>query len=226
MKFRLGQLKHFMAEGSVDFEVFIDFSDLGLEDYIHYIDWNIKVKKFPSSRHSSGDVQFFTNTKAEKTFSKVFKTYNYLTLDKQIKENNDIDDRAVNQNINSFNQKTVNQNNNSFNQKTVNEISSETFINEVIENETINEHFEVKIEEKITNISDVLNQQIQQSNSMTIEQITELEKNMKMVNNNFVNFTELNIIQEKTQEQNEKIKKELKEELKSQKDFFIDFLNS
>jgi hypothetical protein len=61
---------------------------------------------------------------------------------------------------------------------------------------------------------------------MTIEQITELEKNMKMVNNNFVNFTELNIIQEKTQEQNEKIKEELKEELKSQKDFFIDFLNS
>ena len=47
-----------------------------------------------------------------------------------------------------------------------------------------------------------------------------------MVNNNFVNFTELNIIQEKTQEQNEKIKEELKEELKSQKDFFIDFLNS
>ena len=147
-------------------------------------------------------------------------------MDKQIKDNNDITERAVNQNNNSFNQKTVNQNNNSFNQKTVNEISSETFINEVIENETINEHFEIKIEEKMTNISDILNQQIQQSNSMTIEQITELEKNMKMVNNNFVNFTELNIIQEKTQEQNEKIKEELKEELKSQKNFFIDFLNS
>ncbi len=215
-----------VEDDNVDFDAFIEFSDLGLEDYIHNLDWDIKAKKFPATKHSSGDVQFFTNTKAEKTFSKVFKVYNYLTLDKQIKENNDIDDRVVNQNNNSFNQKTVNQNNNSFNQKTVNEISSETFINEVIENETINEHFEVKIEEKMTNISDILNQQIQQSNSMTIEQITELEKNMKMVNNNFVNFTELNIIQEKTQEQNEKIKKELKEELKSQKDFFIDFLNS
>ena len=203
-----------VEDDNVDFDAFIEFSDLGLEDYIHNLDWDIKAKKFPLTKHSSGDVQFFTNTKAEKTFSKVFKTYNYLTLDKQIKDNNDITERAVNQN------------NNSFNQKTVNEISSETFINEVIENETINEHFEIKIEEKMTNISDILNQQIQQSNSMTIEQITELEKNMKMVNNNFVNFTELNIIQEKTQEQNEKIKKELKEELKSQKDFFIDFLNS
>lgn len=203
-----------VEDDNVDFDAFIEFSDLGLEDYIHNLDWDIKAKKFPATKHSSGDVQFFTNTKAEKIFSKVFKVYNYLTLDKQIKENNDIDDRVVNQN------------NNSFNQKTVNEISSETFINEVIENETINEHFEIKIEEKMTNISDILNQQIQQSNSMTIEQITELEKNMKMVNNNFVNFTELNIIQEKTQEQNEKIKKELKEELKSQKDFFIDFLNS
>ena len=210
----------------MDFDAFIEFSDLGLEDYIHNLDWDIKAKKFPLTKHSSGDVQFFTNTKAEKIFSKVFKTYNYLTLDKQIKDNNDITERAVNQNNNSFNQKTVNQNNNSFNQKTVNEISSETFINEVIENETINEHFEIKIEEKMTNISDILNQQIQQSNSMTIEQITELEKNIKMVNNNFVSFAELNIIQEKTQEQNEKIKKELKEELKSQKDFFIDFLNS
>jgi len=215
-----------VEDDNVDFDAFIEFSDLGLEDYIHNLDWDIKTKKFPLTKHSSGDVQFFANTKSEKTFSKVFKTYNYLILDKQIKENNDIDDRAVNQNNNSFNQKTVNQNNNSFNQKTVNEISSETFINEVIENETINEHFEIKIEEKMTNISDILNQQIQQSNSMTIEQITELEKNIKMVNNNFVNFTELNIIQEKTQEQNEKIKKELKEELKSQKDFFIDFLNS
>lgn len=215
-----------VEDDNVDFDAFIEFSDLGLEDYIHNLDWDIKAKKFPLTKHSSGDVQFFTNTKSEKTFSKVFKTHNYLTLDKQIKENNDIDERAVNQNNNLFNQKTVNQNNNSFNQKTVNEISSETFINEVIENETINEHFEIKIEEKMTNISDILNQQIQQSNSMTIEQITELEKNMKMVNNNFVNFTELNIIQEKTQEQNEKIKKELKEELKSQKDFFIDFLNS
>jgi len=215
-----------VEDDNVDFDAFIEFSDLGLEDYIYNLDWDIKAKKFPLTKHSSGDVQFFTNTKAEKTFSKVFKTYNYLTLDKQIKDNNDITERAVNQNNNSFNQKTVNQNNNSFNQKTVNEISSETFINEVIENETINEHFEIKIEEKMTNISDILNQQIQQSNSMTIEQITELEKNMKMVNNNFVNFTELNIIQEKTQEQNEKIKKELKEELKSQKDFFIDFLNS
>ncbi len=203
-----------VEDDNVDFDAFIEFSDLGLEDYIHNLDWDIKAKKFPLTKHSSGDVQFFTNTKAEKIFSKVFKTYNYLTLDKQIKDNNDITERAVNQN------------NNSFNQKTVNEISSETFINEVIENETINEHFEIKIEEKMTNISDILNQQIQQSNSMTIEQITELEKNMKMVNNNFVNFTELNIIQEKTQEQNEKIKKELKEELKSQKDFFIDFLNS
>ena len=203
-----------VEDDNVDFDAFIEFSDLGLEDYIHNLDWDIKAKKFPLTKHSSGDVQFFTNTKAEKTFSKVFKTYNYLTLDKQIKDNNDITERAVNQN------------NNSFNQKTVNEISSETFINEVIENETINEHFEIKIEEKMTNISDILNQQIQQSNSMTIEQITELEKNIKMVNNNFVNFTELNIIQEKTQEQNEKIKKELKEELKSQKDFFIDFLNS
>ena len=203
-----------VEDDNVDFDAFIEFSDLGLEDYIYNLDWDIKAKKFPLTKHSSGDVQFFTNTKAEKTFSKVFKTYNYLTLDKQIKDNNDITERAVNQN------------NNSFNQKTVNEISSETFINEVIENETINEHFEIKIEEKMTNISDILNQQIQQSNSMTIEQITELEKNMKMVNNNFVNFTELNIIQEKTQEQNEKIKKELKEELKSQKDFFIDFLNS
>jgi hypothetical protein len=215
-----------VEDDNVDFDAFIEFSDLGLEDYIHNLDWDIKAKKFPLTKHSSGDVQFFTNTKSEKTFSKVFKTHNYLTLDKQIKDNNDITERAVNQNNNSFNQKTVNQNNNSFNQKTVNEISSETFINEVIENETINEHFEIKIEEKMTNISDILNQQIQQSNSMTIEQITELEKNMKMVNNNFVNFTELNIIQEKTQEQNEKIKKELKEELKSQKDFFIDFLNS
>jgi uncharacterized protein with von Willebrand factor type A (vWA) domain len=215
-----------VEDDNVDFDAFIEFSDLGLEDYIHNLDWDIKAKKFPLTKHSSGDVQFFTNTKAEKIFSKVFKTYNYLTLDKQIKDNNDITERAVNQNNNSFNQKTVNQNNNSFNQKTVNEISSETFINEVIENETINEHFEIKIEEKMTNISDILNQQIQQSNSMTIEQITELEKNMKMVNNNFVNFTELNIIQEKTQEQNEKIKEELKEELKSQKDFFIDFLNS
>lgn len=203
-----------VEDDNVDFDAFIEFSDLGLEDYIHNLDWDIKTKKFPLTKHSSGDVQFFTNTKAEKIFSKVFKTYNYLTLDKQIKDNNDITERAVNQN------------NNSFNQKTVNEISSETFINEVIENETINEHFEIKIEEKMTNISDILNQQIQQSNSMTIEQITELEKNMKMVNNNFVNFTELNIIQEKTQEQNEKIKEELKEELKSQKDFFIDFLNS
>ncbi len=203
-----------VEDDNVDFDAFIEFSDLGLEDYIHNLDWDIKAKKFPLTKHSSGDVQFFTNTKAEKIFSKVFKTYNYLTLDKQIKDNNDITERAVNQN------------NNSFNQKTVNEISSETFINEVIENETINEHFEIKIEEKMTNISDILNQQIQQSNSMTIEQITELEKNMKMVNNNFVNFTELNIIQEKTQEQNEKIKEELKEELKSQKDFFIDFLNS
>ena len=215
-----------VEDDNVDFDAFIEFSDLGLEDYIHNLDWDIKAKKFPLTKHSSGDVQFFTNTKSEKTFSKVFKTHNYLILDKQIKENNDIDERAVNQNNNSFNQKTVNQNNNSFNKKTVNEISSETFINEVIENETINEHFEIKIEEKMTNISDILNQQIQQSNSMTIEQITELEKNMKMVNNNFVNFTELNIIQEKTQEQNEKIKEELKEELKSQKDFFIDFLNS
>ncbi len=215
-----------VEDDNVDFDAFIEFSDLGLEDYIHNLDWDIKAKKFPLTKHSSGDVQFFTNTKAEKIFSKVFKTYNYLTLDKQIKDNNDITERAVNQNNNSFNQKTVNQNNNSFNKKTVNEISSETFINEVIENETINEHFEIKIEEKMTNISDILNQQIQQSNSMTIEQITELEKNMKMVNNNFVNFTELNIIQEKTQEQNEKIKEELKEELKSQKDFFIDFLNS
>jgi len=215
-----------VEDDNVDFDAFIEFSDLGLEDYIHNLDWDIKAKKFPLTKHSSGDVQFFTNTKSEKTFSKVFKTHNYLTLDKQIKDNNDITERAVNQNNNSFNQKTVNQNNNSFNQKTVNEISSETFINEVIENETINEHFEIKIEEKMTNISDILNQQIQQSNSMTIEQITELEKNMKMVNNNFVNFTELNIIQEKTQEQNEKIKEELKEELKSQKDFFIDFLNS
>ena len=215
-----------VEDDNVDFDAFIEFSDLGLEDYIHNLDWDIKAKKFPLTKHSSGDVQFFTNTKAEKIFSKVFNTYNYLTLDKQIKDNNDITERAVNQNNNSFNQKTVNQNNNSFNQKTVNEISSETFINEVIENETINEHFEIKIEEKMTNISDILNQQIQQSNSMTIEQITELEKNMKMVNNNFVNFTELNIIQEKTQEQNEKIKEELKEELKSQKDFFIDFLNS
>ena len=215
-----------VEDDNVDFDAFIEFSDLGLGDYIHNLDWDIKAKKFPLTKHSSGDVQFFTNTKSEKIFSKVFKTYNYLTLDKQIKDNNDITERAVNQNNNSFNQKTVNQNNNSFNQKTVNEISSETFINEVIENETINEHFEIKIEEKMTNISDILNQQIQQSNSMTIEQITELEKNMKMVNNNFVNFTELNIIQEKTQEQNEKIKEELKEELKSQKDFFIDFLNS
>jgi hypothetical protein len=215
-----------VEDDNVDFDAFIEFSDLGLEDYIHNLDWDIKAKKFPLTKHSSGDVQFFTNTKSEKTFSKVFKTYNYLILNKQIKENNDIDERAVNQNNNLFNQKTVNQNNNLFNQKTVNEISSETFINEVIENETINEHLEVKIEEKMTNISDILNQQIQQSNSMTIEQITELEKNMKIVNNNFVNFTELNIIQEKTQEQNEKIKKELKEELKSQKDFFIDFLNS
>ena len=203
-----------VEDDNVDFDAFIEFSDLGLEDYIYNLDWDIKAKKFPLTKHSSGDVQFFTNTKAEKTFSKVFKTYNYLTLDKQIKDNNDITERAVNQN------------NNSFNQKTVNEISSETFINEVIENETINEHLEVKIEEKMTNISDILNQQIQQSNSMTIEQITELEKNIKMVNNNFVSFAELNIIQEKTQEQNEKIKKELKEELKSQKDFFIDFLNS
>jgi len=124
-----------VEDDNVDFDAFIEFSDLGLEDYIHNLDWDIKAKKFP-----------LTN--------------------------------------------------------------------------------EIKIEEKMTNISDILNQQIQQSNSMTIEQITELEKNMKMVNNNFVNFTELNIIQEKTQEQNEKIKEELKEELKSQKDFFIDFLNS
>ena len=31
-----------VEDNNVDFDAFIEFSDLGLEDYIHNLDWDIK----------------------------------------------------------------------------------------------------------------------------------------------------------------------------------------
>jgi hypothetical protein len=218
-----------MEKLNTGFDAFIEFSDLGLDDYILDIDWDIQVKEFPLSSHTFGDLRSVPNKLVKSKKQKIFKilgplnpqTHNLeasqgiafnsetpynsdATRTELIRENNVVKDRV----------------------EQITEIVGEKIVEQVINNNSFNDNISVKIEESATNISDILNQKIEQSNSLTVNQITELEANMNLINHNHVYRQDLKIIQEQAMEQGEKIKKELKQDLESQKDFFTKFLNS
>jgi hypothetical protein len=218
-----------MEKVNTGFDAFVEFSDLGLCDYILDIDWDIQAKEFPLSSHTFGDVRHIPGKSERSKKQKIFKIlgplnpeiydlknaqgpfYNSVessnsenTHTELIRENSVIKDRL----------------------EQITELVGEKIVEQVVNNNSFNDSINVKIEEGVTNISDILNQKIEHSNSLTVDQITELEANMNLINHNHVYRQELKIIKEQVMEHGEKIKKELKQDLESQKDFFTKFLNS
>lgn len=77
------------------------------------------------------------------------------------------------------------------------------------------------------NITNILQNQINQSNAYTIEQIEMLEKNINVLNKNvYVNITQLENSEKKLIAATEEIKREIKNDIKETKDYFQKFLNS
>jgi hypothetical protein len=212
----------------VDFEAFVEFSDLGLDDYIIDLDWDIEAKRFLPSHHTAGDLRAINVGQKQSKKQKVFKTLGPLKRENSEPVNihdsgYNLDAPAVEGNqTQSDSERNVILNT----AEKITEILGDKIVNEVINHNSFSENVNVKIEESVTNISDVLNQKIEQSNSFTTEQITELESNMNMINNTHIHSRELKTIEERVTEQNEKIKQEIDRKIEKQKDFFTKFLNS
>jgi hypothetical protein len=281
-------------ENNVDYEAFLNFEDLGFDDYIHDLNWNLKTKIFPLSRHTSGDIRFYENKKED--FNSNFKYFKQIFLDQEIinSENKiNLDNVYNSQTILDKNYQEKIKNNtakqptnfekiindvtekitNNFNETILENVIEKVYeqINNNVEEKQIlnNENFKILNNENSTNnnfislnsseantnrdekkseinnlsfsnhdthISDILNQQINQSNNVSYQQLIELEKNISTVNNNFVQVGDFNnaknetdknvqIISsnlEKVQTKTEK----LKEDLTDHKDFFEKFINS
>ena len=217
-----------MDKNNVGFHAFIEFLDLGLDDYILDIDWDIHAKSYPLSSHTFGDLRYISNKPEISKKQKIFKILGPLKHDSFNSEQTQAD-LYKSDSLQKTNTHTEYVHENNVFREKVEKIvdnASEKIADQVINNNYFNDNINVKIEESVTNIQDVLTQQIEHSNSLTMEQITELEANMNLINHNHVYRQELKIIQEQTMEQNEKIRKDLKQDLESQKDFFIKFLNS
>ena len=212
----------------MDFEAFVEFSDLGLDDYIIDLDWDIRAKHFSLSCHTAGDLRAVNGGNKHPKKQKVFKMLGSLKRDKV--ENLNIYDSGYN--LESSSTASIQTQSESERDiilttaEKITEVVSEKIVNEVINSSSFSENVNVKIEESVTNISDVLNQKIEQSNSFTTEQIIELEANMNIINHTHVHPRELKIIEERVIEQNEKIKQEMDRKIDQQKDFFTKFLNS
>ena len=104
----------------------------------------------------------------------------------------------------------------------------ETVVNEnKIYNESV-ENFntqQTNLEEN--SITNILQNQINQSNAYTIEQSEMLEENINVLNNNvYVNITQLENTEKKLVAATEEIKREIKNDIKETKDYFKKFLNS
>jgi len=218
-------------EDDVDFQAFCEFSELGFEDYVIELDWEIQAPLFPFSKHTSGDVQIFKNTNTTNTISKVFKTYNLDFLNKKI-ENLQHEELITNPN-NYYQEGTTVKNNYYQEGTTVNQIITEVketvvenLVEEIFKNSEFHEQIENKTEQHVSSITEILNLKIEESNNLTVEQINQLESNLNLVNNNFVTNNQIKKLEEKIVEQNDNTKKELKQEIDSNKDFFIKFLNS
>jgi hypothetical protein len=212
---------------NVQFEAFVEFSDLDIDDYIIDLDWDIQAKQFPLSRHTAGDLRSIQNIQKSLVKQKVFKALGELKIEKITSANIPALDNAGNV-TSAFSQTQSESERDTIIAATerITEVISDKIVNEVVNNNSFSEIIDVKVEESVTNISDVLNQKIEQSNSFTAEQITELEMNMSMINHTHVHPRELKIIEERVIEQNEKIKQEMDQKIEQQKDFFTKFLNS
>ncbi len=212
----------------MDFEAFVEFSDLGLDDYIIDLDWDIQAKRFPASHHTAGDLRAINVGQKQSKKQKVFKTLGPIKREQSSPSNIYDHGYSLETSAEAFTKTQSDSERNVIlnTAEKITEILGDKIVNEVINHNSFSENVNVKIEESVTSISDVLNQKIEQSNSFTTEQITELESNMSMINNTHIHPRELKIIEERVTEQNEKIKQEIDRKIENQKDFFTKFLNS
>ncbi len=284
----------------MDFEAFINFEDLGLNDYIHNLNWDIKTKSFPANKFTSGDLRFFepkiedfnSNDKIFKqiffeefqeknilplldeksiplqinnfsltknvntTSKKINKTISYL--DKIQKNKTQKENNLVEKLTNSVTEKLTNSVTEKLNQyffenkeiKSDDEviISEQEFLSQntpelnIKENKTLDNNYQPQIFESKNNdsqninIENILNQQVTNSNSVSIEQVIELEKNVNILNNNYVKVIDFKAINEEIGKNVQSIsdtleKIEYKTEiieggLNEQRDFFMKFINS
>lgn len=284
----------------MDFEAFINFEDLGLNDYIHNLNWDIKTKSFPANKFTSGDLRFFepkiedfnSNDKIFKQiFFEEFHEKNILPLldEKNIPlqinnfsltENVHTTSKKINKTISYLDkiQKNKTQKENNLVEKLTNSVT-EKLTNSVTEkiNQYLFENKEIKLNDEVIlseqefslqntpeldikesktldnsyqpqifesknndsqniNIENILNQQVTNSNSVSIEQVIELEKNVNILNNNYVKVIDFKTANEEIGKNVQSIsdtleKIECKTEiieggLNEQRDFFMKFINS
>ena len=149
----------------MDFEAFVEFSDLGLDDYIIDLDWDIQAKRFLPSHHTAGDLRAINVGQKQSKKQKVFKTLGPLKRENSEPVNihdsgYNLDAPAVEGNqTQSDSERNVILNT----AEKITEILGDKIVNEVINHNSFSENVNVKIEESVTNISDVLNQKIEQS---------------------------------------------------------------
>ena len=289
-----------LQENNVDYEAFINFEDLGLNDYIYNLNWDIKTKSFPANKFTSGDLRFFepktedfnSNDKIFKQiFFEEFREKNILPLldEKSIPlqinnfsltENVNTKSKKINKTISYLDkiQKNKTQKENNLVEKLTNSVA-EKLTNSVTEkiNQYLFENKEIKLNDEVIlseqefslqntpkldikenkkpdnfyqpqifeskkddsqniNIENILNQQVTNSNSVSIEQVFELEKNVNIMNNNYVKVIDFKAVNEEIGKNVQSIsdtleKIEYKTEiieggLNEQRDFFMKFINS
>lgn len=205
-----------------DNDLFIEFSDIGLEDYILEFSGSIHARVFPQSRHTMGDLQKINLPWHENTIApkRVFKGINLRIPLPQ-------DTIVESSGPNHYDQSVANDywHNENINNTSETNISNSTTINNgntLISNEVTN-----LIDSSITNIQDTIIKKMEVSNNYTNEQLLVLEKNFNNIVNTKNNTT---LIEQKIEQKIINITNEIKKEM--QKDFqkkqaeIEDFLNS
>lgn len=220
------------------YDAFIEFEELGLEDYIIDLELDIIAPIFPLKRHTAGDfarkpIVFHPKCNSDdRVFKKII---NLKTTEKQ---NAEEEKKSTEKHLKEQIEKTVTQTLTTEVEK-VFEKESERLVKETVipiiessqntnitNRETTNNSSvfnSQKIENK--NITQIVNQKLEESHSMTENMIIELEQSLNSVQQDFI-VNHLDVINNNITKETKETKKELTEKIDHTKKYFEEFLNS
>lgn len=195
----------------INVDSFVEFKDIGQEDYIIDLGRKLLCNKMPLNRYTADDITGSVINLDTPIYEKEFKNIISNFSDSGYGDEIPVEKTTPHKNTNKV-QKIVEEKINNVTENLSNEIHNE---------------FNSAIQEQNINIESLIVNKMEESNSYTDQTIMELEQHLNHFNqNNFITRNEMRQLETKIVNNNEVHYKDLKEEIKEHKNFFEKFINS
>ena len=190
---------------------FISFEELGFGDYIIFLKENLVFKKYPLNKYTAGDLKGYSPQPSSTENKKIFKELYLFSEMKPQESSANGEASEVQNNTNVLNQ--IIESRQKFEQNLT---------------ESLTQNILDTISTEVTSIENLFQTKLEQSNSIKIEEINEIEKNLNFLNSqsSTINSVQIHNLEQKLISLTKDSHHELKENIEENKKSIEKFLNS